>query len=113
MSKGVVVGVVEAGGYPEAEDICGAEVGAVEGVDVGAEGEAEGVGELARSVDGGDGVEVRLERGEAVGFDGGLIHVGVVEVGDLALVRAWGRVGFGGVLDDAGGLLEAEGLRVC
>ena len=43
-----MVGVVEAGGDPEAEDVGGVEVGVVEGVDVGAEGEAEGVGELAR-----------------------------------------------------------------
>ena len=46
--RGVVVGVVEAGSDPEAEDVCGVEVGGVEGVDVGAEGEAEGVGEFAR-----------------------------------------------------------------
>ena len=44
---GVVVGVVEAGSDPEAEDVGGVEVGVVEGVDVGAEGEAEGVGEFA------------------------------------------------------------------
>ncbi len=106
--RGVAVGVVEAGRDPEAEDICGVEVGVVEGVDVGAEGEAEGVGGLVRGVDGSDGVEVRLQRWEAVGFDGGLVHVGVVEVGDLALVGARGGVGLGGVFDDAGGLLEAE-----
>ena len=104
---GVVVGVVEAGSDPEAEDIGGVEVGVVEGIDVGAEGEAEGVGEFALGVDGGDLGEVGLEGGEAVGFDGGLVHVGVVEVGDLALVGAGGGVGFGGVLDDAGDLLEA------
>ena len=104
---GVVVGIVEAGSDPEAEDIGGVEVGDVEGVDVGAEGEAEGVGEFARGVDGGDGGEVGLEGGEAVGFDGGLVHVGVVEVGDLALVGAGGGVGFGCVVDDAGDLFEA------
>ena len=86
---GVVVGVVEAGSDPEAEDVGGVVVGVVEGVDVGAEGEAEGAGEFALVLDGGDGVEMRLERGEAVGFDGGLVHVGVVEVGDLALVGCW------------------------
>ena len=56
----VVVGVVEAGGDPEAEDICGVEVGGVEGVDVGAEGEAEGVGEFVLGVDGLDVGEVRF-----------------------------------------------------
>ena len=60
---GVVVGVVEAGGDPEAEDVGGVEVGVVEGVDIGAEGQAEGVGELARCVDGGDLGEVGLEMG--------------------------------------------------
>ena len=43
-----MVGVVEAGGDPEAEEVGGVEVGVVEGVDVGAEGVAEGVGEFAR-----------------------------------------------------------------
>jgi hypothetical protein len=108
---GVMVGVVEAGGDPEAEEIGCVEVGGVEGVDVGAEGEAESVGEFAPGMDGVDFGEVGLEGGEAVGFDGALVHVGVVEVGDLALVgilvRAGGGVGFDGVFDDASGLLEA------
>ena len=100
-----MVGVVEAGGDPEAEEVGGVEVGVVEGVDVGAEGFAEGSGELARVVDGGDGGEVRLEGGEAVRFDGGLVHVGGVEVGDLALLGAGGGVGFGGFFDDGGDAL--------
>ena len=58
-------------------------------------------------MDGGDFGEVRLERGKAVGFDGGLVHVGAIEVGDLALVGAGGRIGFGGIFDDAGDLFEA------
>src|SRR4051794_20771007 len=44
---GVMIGVVEAGSDPEAEDVCGMEVGIVEGVDIGAEREAESVGEFA------------------------------------------------------------------
>ena len=36
-----------------------------------------------------------------------VVHVGVVEVGDLALVGACGGVGFGGVVDDARDLFEA------
>ena len=55
-----MVGIVEAGSDPEAEDIVGVEVGEIEGVDVGAEREAEGVGELALGVDGCDGGEVGL-----------------------------------------------------
>jgi len=103
-----VVGVVEVGCDPEAEDVRGVEVGVVEGVDVGTEGEAEGVGELLWGVDRGDFGEVGLEGGETVGLDGGLVHVGVVEVGDLALVGAGSGVGFGGVLNDVGGAFEAE-----
>ncbi len=103
---GVMFGVVEAGGDPDAEEIGGMKVGVVEGVDVGADGEAKGVGEFARGPDGGDFVEVGLEGGEAVGFDCGLVHVGVVEVGDLALVGASGGVGFGRVFDNAGDLFE-------
>ena len=52
--------------------------------------------------------QMGLEGGEAMGFDGGFVHVGVVEVGDLALIGACGGVGFCGVFDDAGDLLEAE-----
>jgi hypothetical protein len=43
-----------------------------------------------------------------VGFDGGLVHVGLVKVCDFALVGASGSVGLGGVVDDAGDLFEAE-----
>jgi hypothetical protein len=84
--RGVVIGVVEAGSDPEAEEIGGVEVGVVEGVDVGAEGETEGVGELATGFDCGDLREMELDSGEAVGFDGCLIHIRVIKVGDLALV---------------------------
>jgi len=49
-----VLGIVEARGDPEAEDIGSVEVGVIEGVDVGAESKAQGVSELARGVDGGD-----------------------------------------------------------
>ena len=104
---GVVIGVVEAGGDPEAEDVRGVEVSVVEGVDVGAEGEAEGVGEFARCFDSCNFAEVGLEAGEAVGLDGSLVHVGAVEVGDLAFIGAGGSVRFGSVVDDRGDLLGA------
>src|ERR1700680_1803183 len=84
------------------------EVGVVEGVDVGAEGEAEGVGEFARGVDGGDFGKVGSEGSETVRFDGALVHVGVIEFGERALVGAGGGIGFGGVFNNAGGLFEAE-----
>ena len=84
------------------------EVGVVEGVDVGAQGLAEGMGQFALVVDGGDRFEMRVEGGEAMGFDGGFVHVGVVEVGDLALIGACGGVGFGGISRSCWRPLEAE-----
>ena len=105
---GIVVGVVEAGSDPEAEDVRGVEVGGVEGVDIGAEGEAESVGEFLWGVDGLDESQVWLESGHAVGFYGGFVHVGVVEVGDFALVGACGCVGLCSIVDDAGDLFEAS-----
>jgi hypothetical protein len=103
-----VVGIVEAGRDPEAKDIWSAVVGVIEGIDVGADGEAEGVGEVIGCVDGCDFGQMRLERGEPVGFDGRFVHVGAVEVGDLAFVGAGSGVGLCGIFDDAGGLFEAE-----
>jgi len=102
---GVAVGIVEAGGDPEAEDVGGVEVGVVEGVDVGADGKAEGVGEFFLGVDGGDFIEEGLDGSEAVGLDGGFVHEGVVEVGDAAIVGVGGGVGFGGLFDERGDAL--------
>jgi hypothetical protein len=102
---GVVVGVVEAGRDPETEDVGGVEVGVVEGVDVGAEGEAECVGEFFLGVDGGDFIEEGLDGSEAVGLDGGFVLEGVVEVGDAAIVGVGGGVGFGGLFDERGDAL--------
>ncbi len=100
-----MVGIVEAGGDPDAEEVGGVEVGVVEGVDVGAQGVAEGCGELALVGDGGDLGEVRLERGQAVRVDGLLVHIGGVEVGDLSLLGAGGGVGLGCLLDEGGDAL--------
>ncbi len=102
---GVVVGVVEAGSYPEAEEVGRVVVGHVEGIDVGAEGEAERAGEVTLVFDGGDAGEVGLEGGEAALLDGGLVHVGVVEVGDAAKVGVGSGIGLRGLGDDGGDLL--------
>ena len=60
------------------------------------------MGELFLGVDGGDGVEEGLDGSEAVGFDGRLVHVGVVEVGDAAVVGVGGGVGLCCFFDDGG-----------
>src|SRR4029077_5815673 len=82
--SGVVIGVVEARGNPEPKNIRGVKVGVVEGVDVGAQRFSEGASEFFFVVDGGNCVEVRLERSDPAGFDSGFVHVGVVKVGDFA-----------------------------
>ena len=81
-----MVGIVEAGRDPEPEDIGGVEVGVVEGVDIGTKRQAEGVGELMLVRDGGDLGETRKEGVKTVGFDGALVHVGTIEVGDLGFI---------------------------
>ncbi len=110
----VVVGIVEPGSDPETEDVLGVVVGVVEGVDISPDRVAEGCGEIVRSRDGIDLGESGCERCEAVSLDGGLVHVGAVEVGNLFLIgvgrgvwsREGGGGGFPGVVDDAGDLLE-------
>ena len=58
-------------------------------------------------VDGGDCGQMRLERLHAAGFDRGLIHVGVVEVGDFAGVGARRRAGLRGLFNDGGDVFAA------
>ena len=50
---------------------------------------------------GSDGIEVRAKRGQAFGFDGRFVHVGVVEVGNFAAVGTGGRVGLGRFINQA------------
>ena len=105
-----MVGVVEAGRDPEPEDIGGVEVGVVEGVDIGPQRQAEGVGKLMGVRDGGDLGETRKEGVESFGFDGALVHVGTIEGCDLGFIGAGGGLRLGRVLDDAGYPLIA-GIR--
>ena len=86
-----MVGVVEAGRDPEAEDIGGVKVGVVEGVDVGTKRQAEGVGELTRVRMA--AISARCGRREWRPSDSmaRFVHVGVVEGGDLCV--RWSRRG--------------------
>jgi hypothetical protein len=105
---GVVIWVIETGGDPEAEEVRGVELAEIEGIDVGADALSECAGQFTRSADRIDFGEMRLESREAVGLNSCLVHVGLVKVGDFALVGAIGCVGFGGVFDNAGDLFVAE-----
>src|ERR1700688_4943215 len=70
-------------------------VGVIQRVDVGSQALTQCSRQLGPVVDGGNGFEVRPKRGEAFGFDAGLVHVRVVEIGDFAGVGTGRRIGFG------------------
>ena len=105
---GIVVGIVEAGRDPQPEKIGGMKVGVVQGVDIGSQALTQGSRQFALVADGGNRFEVRAKRGEALGFDGGFVHVGVVEVGDFANVGTGRGIGFGRFFNQAGGTLVAQ-----
>ena len=54
------------------------EIGVVEGIDVSAQGLAEGVGQLVLVLNRGDGFKLRPQRRQPLALDGGLVHVRVV-----------------------------------
>ncbi len=83
-------------------------VGVVQRVHVGLQALAQGSRQLALVADGGDGFQVRAQRGEAFGFDGRFVHVRVIEVGDLSDGGTGRRIGLGGFFDQAGGPLVAQ-----
>lgn len=58
-------------------------------------------------MDGRDRRKMGLQGIEPAGLDGGFIHEGAVEVGDLAGVGTGGRVGVCGLFDDSCGLSSA------
>ena len=103
-----MVGVAEAGSDPQAEEIGRGEDRVVQHVDIGAKRFPESQRELATVLNGGNLGQMRLERLQALGFDRGLIHKCVVEVGDFARVGARGGAGLRSFFDDGGGLLAAE-----
>jgi len=63
-------------------------------------------------VDGGDSVEVWAERSEAFGFDGRLVHVGVIEVGNLAGIGTRSAIGLGCFFNQASDTLAGQVVRV-
>jgi hypothetical protein len=104
----IVVRIIEAGGDPQSKKICGVKVGVIERVNVRAQAFTEGVRQFAPVTDGSDRFEVRAQRREAFRLDGGLVHVGAVEVSHLAGAGALGRVGFGDLFNQPGRAFIAE-----
>ena len=63
-------------------------------------------------MDGSDCVEVWAERSEAFGFDGRLVHVGVIEVGNLAGIGTRSAIGLGCFFNQASDTLAGQVVGV-
>ena len=87
-----MVGIVEAGGDPQPEKIGGMKICVIQCVDIGAEGFAQRIRQLALVVNRGDGIEMRLNRRQTFRLDCGFIQVGVEKVRNLARFRAGRRI---------------------
>jgi len=105
---GIVLGVVKAGGDPQSEKVRGMKAAAVQGIDIRPEALAQSPRQFVLVADGSDGVELWAERSEAFGLDGGLVHIGVIEVGNFAGIRTSRRVGFGCFFDEPSDTLLAQ-----
>ncbi len=104
----VVLVVVKARRHPQAEEIGGVEVGVVQRIDVGAQGFAQCPRQLLLVLDSSDGLQPSLQRLAAFGGNRLFVHVGVVEVGDLARVRSCRRIRLGDLLDERLGPLAGD-----
>jgi hypothetical protein len=81
---------------------------AVQGIDIRPEAFAQSPRQCVLVADGSNGVEVWAQGSEAFGFDGGLVHVGVVEVSNFAGIGPGRRVGFASFFDEPSDTLLAE-----
>src|SRR5208337_5648350 len=70
-------------------------------------------GQLFLVADGGDGLEVRLDRRKTLGLDGGLVHIRVVEIGDFARAGAGRPAAFGSLFNQGSGALVAQVSQSC
>ncbi len=111
----VVVGVFEALGDPYAENMVGIEVGGVERIDIGPQGGAEIGRQRGLIRHAGNGVELGLERRQALGLDPRLVHVAGIVVADFLRIGTMRRAPLGGILDQvadlAAGLVGQGGIR--
>jgi hypothetical protein len=80
----------------------------VQGVDIRPEALSQSPRQFVLVADGGNGAEMWAKRSEAFGFDGGLVHVGVVQVGNFAGIGTSRRVGFGCFFDEPSDTLLAQ-----
>src|SRR5664280_1406666 len=86
------------------------EVGVIERVDISAQAFPQRGGQLFLVANGGDGLEVRLDRRKTFGFDARLVHVRVIEIGDLA--RS-GAGALGSLFNQGSGTLVAQVGKRC
>ena len=107
----IVLRIVKSGRDPQPKQIRGVKVRVVERVYVGAQTLTQGTRQFPPVMDRSDRIQVRAKRREAFRLDGGLVHVGVVEICDLARARACGRVGLGNLFYQVGGALVAQVIQ--
>ena len=81
---------------------------AVQGIDIRPEALSQSPRQFVLVADGSNGVELWAEGSEAFGFDGGLVHEGMVEVGNFAGIGAGRRVGFGCFFNEPSDTLLAQ-----
>src|ERR1019366_8618578 len=104
----VVLRIIEARSDPQSKKIRGVKVRVIERVYVRSQAFTQGARQLALVTDGGHRFEGGAKGREALRLDGGLVHVGVVEVGNLARAGACGRDGLGDLLNQLGRALIAQ-----
>ena len=83
-------------------------VGVVQRVNIRAQSLSQRVRQLVLIFDGRNRVKMRLQRRQPFGFNARFIHVSVVEIGDLATVRACRRFRLGGLFNDRGRALVRQ-----
>src|SRR5208282_2309766 len=108
---GIVPRVIKAGCDPQSEKIGSMKVVGVQGIDIRPEVLTQSSGQVMLVADGGNGIELWAERSKAFGFDGRLVHVRVIEVGNLAGIGTGGGVGLGCFFNQASDTLAGQVVR--
>src|SRR5580658_10938307 len=84
----------------------------VQGIDIRSQALTKSSGQVVLVADGSDCVELWAKRSETFGFDGRLVHVGVVEVGNLAGIGTRSAIGLGCFFNQASDTLAGQVVRV-
>ena len=103
-----MLGVVKVGCDPQSKKVRRMKAAAVQGINIRPEALAQSPRQCVLVADGSNGVESWAKRSEAFGFDGGLVHVGVVKVGNFAGIGTSRRVGFACFFDKRSDTLLAQ-----